>query len=120
MKTNKWLYGWKLYINYGGGWEYETFEETREDYKVNRKAYAENCQYPQRWSRGRELNPLYVAPVKSTRKTVAEFIREHKADIDAVIKRKVPNALLTDEERRKWIINDEGLYVWARNEGVKI
>lgn len=27
MKPNKYLYGWKLYVNYGRGWEYETFEE---------------------------------------------------------------------------------------------
>ncbi len=25
-----------------------------------------------------------------------------------------------DEERRLWILNDEGLYEWARSEGVKI
>lgn len=58
-KVNKWIYGWKLYVNYGygDGWEYETFECTRADYKANRKAYRENCPYPQRWSRGRELNP---------------------------------------------------------------
>jgi hypothetical protein len=59
MKTNKYLYGWKLYVNYGSGWEYETFEETFADYKVNQKAYAENCSYPQRWSNGRETNPDY-------------------------------------------------------------
>ena len=62
-RVNKFLYGWKLYVNYGGGWEYETFEETRESYKENKKAYAENCAYPQRWSRGRETNPEYVPPV---------------------------------------------------------
>ena len=61
MKTrvNKYLYGWKLYVNYGGGWEYEHFEETREGYKENRKAYQENCTYPQKWTRGRESNPDY-------------------------------------------------------------
>jgi len=64
-KPTKYIYGWKLYVNYGygDGWEYETFEETRAGYQENRKAYRENCQYPQRWSRGRELNPEYVAPV---------------------------------------------------------
>lgn len=25
-----------------------------------------------------------------------------------------------DEERREWILNDEGLYNWARSEGVRI
>jgi hypothetical protein len=60
MKNNKWLYGWKLYVNYGCGWEYEQFEETRAGYRENRKQYRENCRYPQRWSRGRETNPDYV------------------------------------------------------------
>lgn len=27
---------------------------------------------------------------------------------------------LDDEELRLWILNDEGLYQWARNEGVRI
>lgn len=27
---------------------------------------------------------------------------------------------LDDEERRLWILNDEGLYQWARSEGVRI
>lgn len=26
MKNNKFLYGWKIYVNYGFGWEYESFE----------------------------------------------------------------------------------------------
>ena len=60
-KVNKYLYGWKLYVNYGCGWEYETFEETYSGYKVNRKAYQENCNYPQKWTRGRELNPQHIA-----------------------------------------------------------
>lgn len=54
------------------------------------------------------------------RKSVAAFIAEHRAEIDAVILRRVPNARLTDSERRLWILNDEGLYQWARAEGVKI
>lgn len=58
-KENKFLYGWKLYVCYDGKWEYETFEETRKMFLENKKAYQENCQYPQRWSRGRELNPSY-------------------------------------------------------------
>lgn len=64
MKVNKYLYGWKLYVNYGYGWEYECFEETFAMYKVNRKTYRENCQYPQKWTQGRELNPAYKEGVK--------------------------------------------------------
>lgn len=43
------------------GWEYEIFEETYQGYKENRKAYRQNCDYPQRWTRGRELNPKHNA-----------------------------------------------------------
>jgi hypothetical protein len=57
---NKYLYGWKFYLNYGQGWEYEIFEETFAGMKENRKAYRENCpQYPLKITRGRELNPDY-------------------------------------------------------------
>jgi hypothetical protein len=58
-KINKFLYGWKLYVNYGQGWEYECFEPTLVGYRENRKEYRNNCSYPQRWTRGRELNPDY-------------------------------------------------------------
>lgn len=59
-KNNKYLYGWKLYVNYGQGWEYEIFEETYKGYRENRRLYQENCIYPQRWTKGRETNPNYV------------------------------------------------------------
>lgn len=55
MKKNKYLYGWKFYINYGQGWEYEIFEETFKGMKINREAYKENCLYPVKISKGREL-----------------------------------------------------------------
>lgn len=55
-KKNKFLYGWKLYVNYGNGYEYETFEDNFKSYRENKKLYAENCQYPQKWINGRELN----------------------------------------------------------------
>ena len=58
-KGNKYLYGWKFYLNYGQGWEYEIFEETLEGMKANRKAYLENCNYPLKITRGRETNPNY-------------------------------------------------------------
>jgi len=60
MKNNKYLYGWKCYVNYGQGWEYECFEPTWKGYQVNRKAYRDNCSYPVKWSLGRESNPNYV------------------------------------------------------------
>lgn len=59
--ANKYLYGWKFYLNYGQGWEYEIFEETRKGMQENRKAYRENCPYPLKITRGREPNPEYSA-----------------------------------------------------------
>lgn len=88
-RINKYLYGWKLYVNYGYGWEYETFEETREAYKVNRQAYRENCTYPQRWTRGRELNPShpdyvlndeYLARLRQSPAELAALFKLHKPD----------------------------------------
>ena len=55
-KKNKYLYGWKLYVNYGAGWEYETFNESFRDAKAEKKLYLENCNYPVKISQGRELN----------------------------------------------------------------
>ncbi len=61
-KINKYLYGYKLYVNYGygHGWEYEIFEETYKGYKENARLYRENCSYPQRWSHARVVNPLFI------------------------------------------------------------
>lgn len=59
MRINKFLYGWKFYLNYGQGWEYEIFEDTFEGMKVNRRQYRENCPYPLKIVRGRETNPAY-------------------------------------------------------------
>jgi hypothetical protein len=53
--------------------------------------------------------------------TLKDFIRENRQELDTCIKRVCPNCSLNDdEERRQWILNDEGLYNWARSEGVKI
>jgi hypothetical protein len=54
------------------------------------------------------------------RKTLSQFIRENRALIDQIILRQVPNARLNDGERKQWILNDEGLYIWARSYGVRI
>ena len=48
--------------------------------------------------------------------TLTEFIKNHRKEIDAMIKSPYKN----DNERRLWILNDEGLYLWAKSEGVKI
>ena len=53
--------------------------------------------------------------------TLRAFIRQNRAALDAAIRRAVPNGgRLNDAERRLWILNDPGLYAWARREGVPI
>ena len=49
-----------------------------------------------------------------------DFIRENRQELDECIKRVCPNCRLNDEDRKQWILNDEGLYNWARYEGCKI
>jgi hypothetical protein len=44
-----------------------------------------------------------------------DFIKTHRAEIDEIIQSPYKN----DEERRLWILNDEGLYLWAKSEGVR-
>ena len=72
--------------------------------------------------------------------TLAQFITANRTELDEAIKRGrdfVPRTAscncplsrtdhvhegerLNDSERRQWILNDEGLYRWARAEGVRI
>jgi hypothetical protein len=54
------------------------------------------------------------------RQSLRDFIKANRADIDGAINRVCPQASRNDEERRQWILNDEGLYSWARSEGVSI
>ena len=52
--------------------------------------------------------------------SMKKFIEENKEAIDAYIKVKAPGQSINDGERRLWILNDEGLYNWARSKGVNI
>ena len=52
--------------------------------------------------------------------TLEQFIKENRQEIDEAIKRVCDNCRLNDNERRLWILNDEGLYLWARSAGVRI
>jgi succinate dehydrogenase flavin-adding protein (antitoxin of CptAB toxin-antitoxin module) len=54
--------------------------------------------------------------------TMRSFIKNNRQELDLCIRRFLddPKYKLNDEERRKWILNDESLYNWARSEGVKI
>jgi hypothetical protein len=63
-----------------------------------------------------------------------DWIRENRSEIDAAINGALfrhdgrggrgvipdPPPKRNDEERRVWILNDEGLYLWARSEGVNL
>jgi hypothetical protein len=71
--------------------------------------------------------------------TLRQWISENRAELDAAIGRAlghVPRTAscdcpksgtdhyheapkLSDHERRLWVLNDEGLYRWARSEGVR-
>jgi len=66
--------------------------------------------------------------------TLAQFIKENRADIDAAINGVLyrhdgnggqgtipdPPPERTDDERREWILNNEDLYLWAKSAGVQV
>jgi hypothetical protein len=55
--------------------------------------------------------------------TMKEFLRRNRSELDACIARALGrerNPIPNDNERRLWVLNDEGLYNWARREGVKV
>ena len=66
--------------------------------------------------------------------TMREFIRANRKEIDDAINSALyrhdgnggrgtipdPPPKRNDDERRNWIVNDEGLYSWARSEGVRV
>lgn len=51
--------------------------------------------------------------------SLREFVRLNRVELDQAIRRACPNCRLNDEERRQWVLNDEGLYLWARRSGVR-
>ena len=55
--------------------------------------------------------------------TMQEFIYRNRDELDrliAVALRMSRNPRTNDIERKYWIMNDEGLYQWAKSEGVPI
>lgn len=52
--------------------------------------------------------------------TIEEFIDSNRTEIDVCIRRVCASCDIDDDERDTWINNDEGLYNWARSEGVDV
>ena len=61
--------------------------------------------------------------------TFKQFIKVNRKELDEHITKAMngfpahPSCTtekFNDNERREWVLNDEGLYRWARSEGVKI
>lgn len=61
--------------------------------------------------------------------SIQTFIKNHRSELDQAITRALTRydkpgfqreIRIDDEERRQWVLNDEGLYNWARSEGVRI
>lgn len=51
-----------------------------------------------------------------------DFIKNNRKELDRLIRKAIgkEDYVLNDRERELWILNDEGLYNWARSEGVNI
>ena len=64
------------------------------------------------------------------RKSIRDFIKEHRTELDSCINSAMfrydgrggrgtipdPPPSRNDDERRQWVMNDEGLYSWFMNE----
>lgn len=49
-----------------------------------------------------------------------QWIRENREEIDKAILSVNPCNRCNDEERELWVKNNEGLYLWAKAEGVRV
>ena len=52
--------------------------------------------------------------------SLANWIKNHRKELDEHIQDVVPGAPRNDQEREVWVLNDEGLYLWAKSEGVRV
>ena len=46
--------------------------------------------------------------------SIKDFIKQNKVELDACIRNVVGDVRLNDNERRLWLLNDEGLYNFAK------
>ena len=55
-------------------------------------------------------------------KSFDEFVDEHREELRRYVRDRVPNLRgeLGDRELRRWVLNDEYLYEWARAQGVEL
>jgi hypothetical protein len=60
--------------------------------------------------------------IKGKRPKLADFINEHRQELSDHIRAVIddPEFVLSYNELRSWVLNDESLYKWARKEGVRI
>lgn len=50
-----------------------------------------------------------------------EWMKRNRAELDREIRIACPNVgPLNDEDRWQWVENDEGLYLWAKGDGVSL
>lgn len=67
------------------------------------------------------LWPGITNPSPEADMNLKQFIRDNRQELDEAIKRVIGSLpYKNDEERRLWVLNDEGLHNWARSEGVRI
>ena len=52
--------------------------------------------------------------------TKRDFLKNNRQDIDRLVSTAYGCKPSNDIERWEWVMNDEGLYNWARSEGVKV
>lgn len=56
-------YEYRLYVNYGQGWEHEVSDDSISGIRQTTREYRENCpQYPVKWRRVRVDRPVVSAP----------------------------------------------------------
>ena len=52
--------------------------------------------------------------------SLTAVIKANRAEIDKMIATRCPDLPKNDTVRRDWIMNDEGLYNWAKYKGARI